>query len=306
MFTRTILLTLCTALIFLGTSVQAFQVGELTEAQKKKLDRNFKLVLSKKKGPYTPNYCVCNDGKKLPVMDKQGRIADRCGANTRFCAAFRAEWAKAIATEGMYIGDLFSPDLFEWKTFPDKHDLVRGYILERFFVDTHPEHKLAEMKAYGGLSGAEYEARDMPLFFERYLSEKDFNDSRHFILAYELQKRFFVRDDWGGIQKVRNLAIQIYAKDKKFKALRDSTHNQISASLIPRLAAYRDPLPAGSAVRKDIDTLIAEITKLTSLDESALAPQLAEIENMGISLVLNRRPADVHIQFGDRSPSVTR
>jgi hypothetical protein len=278
------------ALIFSGTPVQAFQVGELTEAQKKKLDKNLRIILVKKKGPYTQNYCVCKNGKKLPVMDDQGRIADRCGAgNTRFCAAFRAPWAKAIAAEGMYIGNIFSSDLFEWKKFPDKHNLVRGYILERFFVDTRPKHKLAEMKAYGGLSGAEYEARDMPLLFERYLSEKDFNDSRHFILAYELQKRFFVRDDWGQIQKIRNLASQIYARDRKFKPLRDSTHNQISASLIPRLTAYRDAGPAGSSVRRDVDTLITEIRNLTSLDESALAPQLAGIKNMGLRGELESR-----------------
>ncbi len=285
MSTKTILIALAMVLVFAGSPAWAFQVSELTKAQIKTLDQNFKTVLRKKKGPYTPNYCVCKDGKKLPVMDKKGRIANRCGEpNTRFCGAFRAKWAQAIAAERMYIGNIFSSDLFDWESYPDKHDLVRGYILEKFFVDTHPKHKLAEMKAYGGLSGAEYEARDMPLLFEAYLSEEDFNDSRHFILAYELQKRFFVRNDSGGIQKIRNLAIQIYARDKEFKPLRDATHNQVSNSLIPRLSAYRDALPKGKkAERKQIDTLIAEIHKLTSLDESALAPQLAEIEDQGLS-----------------------
>ncbi|MFQ5467326.1 MAG: PEP/pyruvate-binding domain-containing protein, partial [Kiloniellaceae bacterium] len=287
MLARALLTLLCMTLVFTAPPARAFQVGALTEAQQKKLDRNFRISLTKKKGPYTQNYCVCKDGKKRAVMDDQGRIADRCGGgNTRFCAAFRADWAKAIASEGMYIANIFSSDLYDWEKFPDKHNLVRGYILERFFVDTHPKHKLAEMKAYGGLSGAEYEARDMPLFFERYLNEKDFNDSRHFILAYELQKRFFVRNDWGKIQKIRNLASQIYARDSKFKPLRDSTHNQVSSSLIPRLTAYRDARPAGSAVRREVDTLINEIGKLTSLDESALGPQLAEIKDMVLRVEL--------------------
>jgi hypothetical protein len=273
----------CLLFVLFLPQAHAFQVSELSPAKKKTLEDNFKIVLTRKKGPYSPNYCVCSDGQKKPVLGKDGTVANRCGTpNTRFCAAFRNEWAEAIGTERMYIGNIFAPDLFDWDKFPDKHDLVRGYILEKFFVDTHPEHKLAEMKAYGGLSGAEYEARDMPLFFEAYLSEADFNDSRHFILAYELQKRFFVRNDWGEIQKIRNLASRIYGKDRNFKPLRDSTHNQVSGSLIPRLEAYRDQLEKGSSVRKDIDTLIMEIKKLTSLDETALAPQLGELENAGL------------------------
>lgn len=270
-------------LLVVTTSVGAFQTGELTEAQKKSLDKNFKTTLVKKKGPYSANYCVCKDGEKRPVLGKDGSIANRCGEpNTRFCAAFRAEWAKAIAEQGMYIGNIFSSDLFEWDDIPDKHNLVRGYLLEKYFIDTHPEHKLAEMKSYGGLSGAEYEARDMPLFFEAYLSVPDYNDSRHYILAHELQKRYFVRNDWGEIQKIRNLAIRIYAKDKEFKPLRDATHNQVSSSLIPPLTRYRDGLPQSSPVRNDVDELIAEIQKLTSLDESALAPLLEQLEDSAL------------------------
>ena len=48
-------------------------------------------------------------------------------------------------------------------------DLVRGFILEKFFIETHPDHKLAQMRAYGGLAGAEYEAAAAPTFFEKYL-----------------------------------------------------------------------------------------------------------------------------------------
>ena len=49
----------------------------------------------------------------------------------------------------------------------------------------------------------------MPLFFERFLERRKYNDFRHFILAYELQKRYFVRNDQGEIQKIRNLASSI-------------------------------------------------------------------------------------------------
>ncbi|MDG2308449.1 MAG: PEP/pyruvate-binding domain-containing protein [Candidatus Binatia bacterium] len=252
--------------------------AQLDTATQKELKRSFALCLSKKKGPYSPNFCVCQDGAKKPVQLPGGRIVSPCGTTAKFCAAYRTDWAQALAKHRMYIANIFSRDLEEWDKFPDHHDLVRGYILEKFFIDTHPEHKLAEMRAYGGLSGAEYEARDAPLFAERYLSAPSFDDDRHHLLAYELQRRFFVRDDQGQIQTIRNLASRTYAADRKFKPLRDATHNQVSAALLPRLEAYRKKMPAGAA-RNDVDTLIKEIRKLTSLDESVLIPQIKGIQD---------------------------
>lgn len=250
---------------------------QLDAATQKELKRNFALCLSKKKGPYSPNFCVCKNGQKKPVQLPDGRIVSPCGANAKFCAAYRTAWAEVLAKHRMYIANIFSRDLEDWNDFDDHHDLVRGYILEKFFIETHPDHKLAEMRAYGGLSGAEYEARDAPLFVERYLADPSFDDARHHLLAYELQRRFFVRDDQGQIQAIRNLASRIYAADRNFKPLRDATHNQVSGALLPRLEAYRAKVPAGA--RPDLDRLIAEIRKLTSLDESVLVPQIQGVRD---------------------------
>lgn len=254
---------------------------QLDADTQKELKRNFALCLSKKKGPYSPNFCVCQDGAKKPVQLPDGRIVSPCGQTAKFCAAYRTAWAEVLAKHRMYIANIFSRDLNDWKKFPDHHDLVRGYILEKFFIDTHPEHKLAEMRAYGGLSGAEYEARDAPLFAERYLSDPSFNDERHHLLAYELQRRFFVRDDQGQIQTIRNLAQRIYSADRKFKPLRDATHNQVSGALLPRLEAYRKKMPAGKT-RNELDTLIKEIRKLTALDESVLVPQIKGVTDSSV------------------------
>jgi len=273
---------------------------ELTEAQKQSLRSNFSQVLSKLKGPYTPNFCVCTDGSKFPVQRKDGSIGNSCG-KTRFCAAFRAPSAEQLAKQKMYLGNIYSSDLFAWDSFPDHSNLVRGYILEKFFVDTHPNHKLAQMRAYGGLMGAEYEARDMLLFFERFLSDKRFNDFRHYILAYELQKRYFVRNDQGAIQKVRSLASAIQSIDKNFKPLRDATHNQVSASLIPKLSAYLDKLGGGRAKeRAKIAQLISEIKKLTSLDLSALLPQLKRLKDKNLMQSLS-----THLPKNTSSPVET-
>jgi len=280
------------ALAILSVAPAQARGPELTDAQKRKLDENFQLCLRKKKGPYTQNYCVCRNGQKEPVMLRDGSIVTPCGGRMRFCAAFREPWAEALAGEGMYIANLFARDLFLWDEFPDHHDLVRGYVLEKFFIETHPDHKLAQMRAYGGLAGAEYEARDAPRFFERYLALEDFDQPRYYLLAYELQRRFYVRDDQGAIGKARNLASAIQKQRADFKPLRDAVHNQISAAQIPPIEAYRDALPAGE-LRERCDELIAEIRKLTSLDESALREQLPGIEDTEVRAALEQRvPAE--------------
>ena len=304
---RTLALLACGFIIMMVvvTATTASSLRELSAEQKKQLQQQFRVTLQKRKGPFGANVCVCRDGRKEPVLRPDGTIQNVCGAETLFCSAFRAPWAEALGQQGVYIGNLFSNDLYLWDRFADHHNLVRGYILEKFFIETHPDHKLAVAKTLRGVSGAEYEAPAAPRFAERYLSEVSFSDFRHFLLAYELQKRFFVGEDQGRIDKIRNMATQIESMDSKFKPLRDATHNQISASLIPRLTAYRDRLPSGRT-RERIGMLIAEIDKLTSLDESALRPQLAQLEDSTLGKQLETRmpaqdadPLDVIASLAD-------
>ena len=282
---------LITLLLLSGLSIgiQAKTAPQLSNADKQKLDAAVTAIDSTEKGPYTPNYCVCTDGSKHPVQLPDGSLQNPCG-HTRFCSGFRADWVSALTRHGMYIGNIFSADLYQWDDIPDHLDLVRGYILEKFYADTHPDTKLAQLRAYGGLMGAEFEARDMPRFQQKLLSDPQYKDFQHFILAYELQKRFFVRNDQAGIQSIRNLASNLRHMDEKFKPLRDATHNQISASLLPRLAAYRDQLPKSrKKERQAISKLIKQIDALTSLDQSALKPQLATIKNKRLRKRLQAR-----------------
>ena len=215
----------------------------------------------------------------------------------RRCAALlrrlpRALGRGACRARACTSGNLFARDLFLWDEFPDHHDLVRGYVLEKFFIETHPDHKLAQMRAYGGLAGAEYEARDAPRFFERYLALESFDQPRHYLLAYELQRRFYVRDDQGAIGKARNLASAIQRQRADFKPLRDAVHNQISAPQIPQIRGLPRRAAPG-ALRERCDELIAEMRKLTSLDESALREQLPGIEDADTRAALEQRvPAE--------------
>jgi len=288
--TSTLLLLTC----LFANAVQAESVPQLSDADKRVLSKAFTEIDSAEKGPYTPNYCVCTDGSKHPVQLPDGTLQNPCG-HTHFCSGFRADWVSELTRHGMYIGNIFSADLYQWDDIPDHQNLVRGYILEKFYTDTHQNTKLARLRAYGGLMGAEFEARDMPLFQQRLLADPKFNDFQHFILAYELQKRFFVRNDQAGIQSIRNLATNIRAMDEQFKPLRDATHNQIAASLIPRLAAYRDKLPnSSSKEREAISELITRIDALTSLDQSALAPQLTEISDNALRKRLSAKLPDAN------------
>ncbi len=254
---------------------EAFQPPALSAAQQAALKSNFALCLSKLKGPYTENFCLCRDGEKRGVLAPNGAVRVPC-ANPIFCSAYRAPWAEALIKERMYLANIFSRDGYYWSSFPNPHDLVRGYILEKYFVETHPTHKLALMKQYRGLSSAEDETPAGMAFFEKYLGSDAFDPNQHFLLAYELQRRYFVRDDVGQVQKVRNMAVRIEQQRADFKPLKDATHNQVSAGLLPGLAAYRAKLGPGG-VRDQVDDLIREIQKLTVLDESALAPQVQAI-----------------------------
>ena len=290
-------------LIGVTTPAAAFRPLPLSPQDQKLLRDNFGLCNAKLKGPYTENFCVCPEGKKVPVRGAGGQLSTGCKAPL-FCAAFRAPWAEALAKQRMYIANIFSRDLHLWNSFPDHNDLVRGYILEKYFTDANPNHKLSQLRAYGGLSGAEYETPASASFFERYLSAPEFNDNRDFLLAYELQKRYFVRADLGQIEKVRALSVRIQQADPKFKPLRDAVHNQISAGLVPQIEAFREPLPPGST-RTQIDELIVEIKKLTSLDESALKTQVAEIQDAtlrsqlsALTPVASADPVDAIVSLG--------
>ncbi|CAG0964835.1 hypothetical protein MYXO_00970 [Myxococcaceae bacterium] len=263
-----------------GAANAAFEGPGLTADQERKLEQNFRLSVSKLKGPYTENICVCPGGSKRPIRSASGALGTGC-ERPIFCAAYRAEWGEALAAERVYIGNIFSRDVYEWKTYENKHDVVRGYVLEKFFVDTVPDHKLSQLRSFRGLASSEEVGPATARFFELYLDDPSFDPGRHFLLAYELQKRYFLRADVGQIQQLRSAATRVESMDPRFKLLKDAIHNQVSASLIPRLEAYQAKLPQGTE-RSEIQGLIDQIRKLTSIDEKVLAPQIAEISDAAL------------------------
>src|SRR5262249_15748204 len=129
----------------------AFRAPELSAAEKKSLKENFALCVGKLKGPYTENFCVCPGGEKRPVRSASGALGTGC-KDPIFCAAYRAPWAEALAKDGVYIANVIARDLYICDTFTDHNDSVRGYVLEKYFVETYPSPKCAGLRAYGCLT----------------------------------------------------------------------------------------------------------------------------------------------------------
>ena len=123
--------------------------AELTPEDKKTLNDAYKTIKSKIKGPYTANYCTCEDGRKAPVADKNMKVRPRpCAADfgnkQLFCSAYRNDYAEILARYGVYVANIFSNEVYLWDRHKDHHRLVRGFILEKFHMDMHPEAKLAQ------------------------------------------------------------------------------------------------------------------------------------------------------------------
>jgi hypothetical protein len=268
--------------VLLAAAPLAASAASLSESDLRVIRESYQRSLREIKGPYDLNYCMCEDGAKEPVAMPDGVTVRQAPCGTRgvvFCAAYRAPWAEALAEKRVYLANIFSRDLYHWNEYRDRHDLIRGYILEDYFIATHPQHKFTELRAYGGLSATEYEAPDAYKMLQLYVALPDFSDFRHYLLAYELQRRYFLRPNVGRIQKVRDLAIRLKEADTAgFKLICDAIHNRISASQIQQVAAYRDSTDAPER-RALCDELIAEIDKLTRLDAGDLVAQLADVRD---------------------------
>src|SRR5262245_5823679 len=81
-----------TVLLAAPPRAAAFRAPELTPQQQKTVRDNYALSVAKLKGPYTENFCVCPDGRKIPVRNAAGQLGIAC-KDALFCGAYRAPWA---------------------------------------------------------------------------------------------------------------------------------------------------------------------------------------------------------------------
>ena len=171
--------------------------AELSTTEKKELKNAYQTILAKRKGPFDINTCTCTNGKLAPVADKNMRVRPNpCreleGEGQLFCSAYRNKFAETLARHGVYVGNIFSNEVMLWDDNPDHHRLVKGFLLEKYYMETHPESKLTMSRAYGGISGTEFEVKYAPIFFAKYYALEDWKDFHNYLLQYEMQRRFFL------------------------------------------------------------------------------------------------------------------
>ena len=270
----------CWALILLCIFVFSNTAwAELTSKEKKELKATYKTILVKKKGPFTINYCTCVNGKLAPVADKNLRVrANPCGqlmgVGQLFCSAYRNDLAKKLAQHGLYVANIFSNEVFLWDKHKDHHRLAKGFVLEKFYMETHPKSKLTMSRAYGGISGAEFEVKYAPIFFSKYYALKDWTDFRHYLLQYELQRRFFLKSNMSLINDIRNLSLVVYRSYPPFKPVKDLLHNRLSPGLIPMIEDFQKKHPQDKKNAKNYKKLIAYVKQMTLVDKKGFTPVL--------------------------------
>ncbi len=261
--------------------------AELSSREENVLKNAYKSILVKRKGPFTINTCTCTNGKLAPVADKNMKVRPNpCreleGVGQLFCSAYRNDAAETLARFGVYVGNIFSNEVFLWDQNPDHHSVVKGFILEKYYMDTHPESKLNMSRAYGGISGTEFEVKYAPMLFAKYYALADWNDFHDYFLQYELQRRFFCKSNLFMVNDIRNLSLVIYRSYPPFKPVKDLVHNRLSPSLIPLIEDFRKKHPQDRKNDQNYVRLIEMIRSLTYVDQSQLKEYLPIISNKGI------------------------
>ena len=261
--------------------------AELSPKVKKELRDNYDMILLKQKGPFTINYCTCVNGELAPVADENMKVRpDPCGelegVGQLFCSAYRNDLAKKLAEHGVYIANVFSNEVFLWDTHNDHHRLAKGFILEKYYMENNPESKITMSRAYGGISGSEFEVKYAPEFFAKYYALPNWRDFSNYLLQYELQRRFFCKCDTSLIKDIRNISLVIYRSYPPFKPVKDLIHNRLSPGLLPLVENFAKENPQDRKNKKNYELLIEFIKELTRVNQSQLAVYLPSITDEAI------------------------
>ncbi|MCP4667503.1 MAG: hypothetical protein GY849_14170, partial [Deltaproteobacteria bacterium] len=158
----------------------------------------------------------------------------------------------------------------------------RGFVLEKFYMETHPKSKLTLSRAYGGISGAEFEVKYAPIFFSKYYALQDWTDFRHYLLQYELQRRFFLKSNMSLINDIRNLSLVVYRSYPPFKPVKDLLHNRLSPGLIPMIEDFQKKHPQDKKNAGNYKKLIAYVKQMTLVDKKGLKEYIPKVSDAGI------------------------
>ena len=173
----------------------------------------------------------------------------------------------------MYIANIFSRDLYLWDSFPDHNDLVRGYILEKYFVDTNPKHKLSQLTRLRRPLRRRVRDAGRRRASSSATSPRPSSTTRATSCSpTSCRSASSCATTSARSQKVRAMAVRIQQADPDVQAA--ARRDPQPGLGRPHPAARRrtaTKLPPG-ATRAQVDELIAEIGKLTVARRDARSP----------------------------------
>ncbi len=228
------------------------------------LQSDFQAILEKNKGPFGSNVSQGPKGQTAYDVFPKGHL---------FTSAFRNAQARVLVDQyGMYTGNLFTTNYYELNSefvygnalstnhgidnealaavanaaMPRAVEMVKNWVLERYYVEIYPDSKLARSFAMRGISGMEYEIKFAAHFFNFYMSS--INDDYQFLPAFLLAKESPIADS-SELAEARNLITQVYdffsatygTKDSRVLELykiRNTIHNQLSEDVIGRIERF--------------------------------------------------------------------
>lgn len=228
------------------------------------LASDFKTMLEQRKGPFGLNVSQGSQGQASYDAIPKGHL---------FTSAFRNEQARVLIDQyGIYTGNLFTTNYYELNSefvygnalstnhgidnealmavasaaMPRAVQMVKSWVLEKYYVEIYPDSKLARSFALRGISGTEFEMKFAAYFLNFYVSS--INDDYQYLPAFLLAKESPIADS-SELAESRNLITQVYdffsgaygSNDSRVLELykiRNIIHNQLSEDVIGRIERF--------------------------------------------------------------------
>lgn len=230
---------------------------------------DFQAMLEQRKGPFGLNVSQGSQGQASYDASPTGHL---------FTSAFRNSHARVLVDQhSVYTGNLFTTNYYELNSefvygdalstnhgidnealmtassaaMPRALEMVKNWVLERYYVEVYPSSKLAKSFALRGISGTEYEIKFAAYFFNFYMSS--LNDDYQYLPAFLLAKESPIADS-SELAESRNLVTQVYdffaatygtndSRVLEIYKIRNIIHNQLNEDVIGRIERFLSENP---------------------------------------------------------------
>lgn len=293
------------------------------------LPADFQTMLDQRKGPFGPNVSQGSQGQASYDASPKGHL---------FTSAFRNDQARVLIDQyGMYTGNLFTTNYYELNSefvfgnalstnhgidnealmaiasvaMPRAVQMVKSWVLEKYYVEIYPDSKLARSFALRGISGTEFEMKFAGYFFNFYMSS--INDDYQYLPVFLLAKESPISDS-SELSEARNLVTQVYdffsglygtndARVLEMYKIRNIIHNQLSEDVIGRIERFLRENPwyekDGHTYLQRINVLLRKYYNFTpeNLKSLAKASSAANVEAAAQSIIDQGITAETLLQL---------